>query len=125
MATSYTEGKHPGEFIIAEYDQNYSREVATLLSGQKLVDGQVLELSGGKLRSKQATVNTDDTFAVAVVGVLVGNWDASATGANADIPNVPYVARGPITVREASLTLPSGQEDLAVADLKALGIVAR
>lgn len=125
MTTSFTEGKHPGEFIIAEYDQNYSREVKTLLSGQKLTDGQVLELSGGKLRSKQATVNTAGAFTVAVEGVLVGSWDASATGTNADIPNVPYVKRGPITVRSAGLTLPTGKETLALAGLVALGIVAR
>jgi hypothetical protein len=125
MTTSFTEGKHPGEFVIREWDQNFNREVRTLLSGQKLVDGTVLELSTTKIRSKQATVTTDDEFTVPVEGILVGDWDASATGTNADIPNVPYLKRGPAIVRRNSLTLPSGQEDLAVEGLLALGIVAR
>lgn len=125
MTASFTEGKHEGEFIISEANGTRSRETITVASGQKLVDGQAFQLSGGKAVAKDATVDTDGAFVTAVAGFIIGNWDASATGTNADIPGVPYIARD-AEVKAAALTLPSGKETLAKTDAAAnLGIISR
>lgn len=124
MTSSFTEGKHPGEFLLSEANGTRSRETGTLTSGQKLVDGTALQITGGKLVVKDATVNTAGAFTHALVGFLIGDWDASATGENADIPGVPYIARD-AEVKSSSLTLPSGKETLAKTDAALLGIIAR
>lgn len=125
MPSSFTEGKHDGEFIISEANGTRSRETITVASGQNLVDGQAIQLSSSKAVAKDATVNTAGTFVTALEGFIIGNWDASATGTNADIPGVPYIRRD-AEVKAAALTLPSGKETLAKSDAKTLlGIISR
>lgn len=120
------EGAHAGEFIASHYDPNFNVETGTVSSGQNLVDGQLVQLSGGELVAKDATLTTDGDFATAVEGIVIGNWDASATGTNADIPDVPYIKRGPLVVKADALTYPSvGTEDEANAALVALNIIPR
>lgn len=125
MTSSFTEPKHAGEFILSEANGSYSRETITVKSGEKLVDGQAIQLSTGKAVAKDATVNTAGTFVTAIEGFIIGNWDASSTGTNADIPRVPYLKRS-AEVKAAALTLPSGKETLAKSDAKtSLGIISR
>lgn len=124
MTASFTEGKHAGEFIISEANGELSREVITIASGQKLEDGQAFQLSSGKAVAKDATVNTAGAFVTALVGFIIGNPDASATGTNADIVGWPYIARL-AEVKTTALKLPTGKETLAKADAALKYIVAR
>lgn len=126
-----TEGKHPAEFIIHEYGYHYCREAAVVASGQNLVDGQLVQLSATKLVAKATTLNTAGTaFTTAIEGILIGNWDATATGefgaADSPMPR-PYLKRGPAAVRDGSITYPAGttQKAIAIANLAAMGIIVR
>lgn len=70
--TTYNEGTHPGEFLFGTCDQR-ARDVVTVLSGQKLVAGQVL----GKIAVGAATMtafsnNAVNTGAAAAVTVAAG-----------------------------------------------------
>jgi hypothetical protein len=127
MVQYLDESKHAGEFIEAEFDQNFNREVGTVSSGQNLVDGTIVQLTGGELVAKATTLDTEGDFVVPIEGIVIGNWNASSTGTNADIPNVPYLKRGPAVVSEAMLTFPAGtpQRAQAIEDLAALGIICR
>lgn len=123
--TTITEGKHAGEFIISEANGTLSRDVVTVTSGQKLEDGQAIQITGGKAVAKDATVNTAGAFTTALLGFVIGNWDASSTGTNADILGVPYIARL-AEVKAAALKLPTGKETLAKTDaLSKLNIASR
>lgn len=126
MTASFTEGKHPGEFLLSEANGTLSRETITILSGVKFEDGEVFQLSGGKATTKDATVNTAGAFVTKVEGVIIGNPDASAaTGTNADILGWPYIRRL-AEVKASALKLPSGKETLAKSDLATTyNIVAR
>lgn len=125
MPSSFTEGKHAGEFLLSEGNGDISREVITIASGQKFEDGEVFQLSSGKAVTKDATVNTAGVFVTPVSGIIIGNWDASSTGTNADILGVVYIARHAV-VKAAALKLPTGKETLAKADLlKNFTIVSR
>lgn len=114
MATVKTESQHPGEFIVSEANGTRSREVGTLTSGEVLVDGQAVDISGGKLVAAVANA----------VGIVIGAHDATG----ADKKNVPYVARD-AEVKDVLVTYTDGSsaaDDAAVkTDLATLGIVLR
>jgi hypothetical protein len=118
-----TEGQHAGEFLVSEGNGSISREVGTLKSGEKLADGTVLELVGGKLEAAEGTVNTAGASDEVIVGVLFGAHDASSTGPKGagDMAGVPYIARY-AEVNPALLSLSSTAVKNA---LKALGIISR
>lgn len=120
-----TEGPHAGEFIVSEANGTLSRETATLASGEKVADGTVLELAASKLSAAEGTANTAGVSDEVIVGVVIGNWDASASGTNADIPGVPYIAR--LAEVDGSLLLKaSGSANTALKNaLKALNVVSR
>lgn len=122
--TTLTERQHPGEFLVWEANAEYTRETGTVSSGQKLVDGTVLQLTGGELVAKAATLNTAGEFTVPIEGILIGYQDASATGANADIPDCLYLKRGPALVKLDLITFPAGSpaRAKAITDLLAMGI---
>jgi len=122
MTIAY-EGQRAGEYLVSELDRRYSRDEATLASGEKHVDGDILVLSGSKLYVLDAITDFDTAEALtgALAGIAWGDVDASATGANADILKVPYVARGAV-VREAYLNLPADAQKKA-AVLAALAAV--
>lgn len=130
MTQPLNEGQHIGEFIVGELavaGGQISRDKATLTSGQKLTDGTLLQLTGGKLVAKATNLNTAGAFIVPIEGILIGNWDASATGTNADIPGVPYIARI-AAVDTTKLVFPAGspQKAEAIAELRSkLNIVCR
>ena len=93
MTQSFTEPNHFEEFLFSEGNGNISREVITVASGQKLLAGQPFQLSGGKAIACTGTVNTAGGIVTHVAGILSHDVDASATGANADVPNCAYIAR--------------------------------
>ncbi|WP_035661443.1 head decoration protein [Bradyrhizobium sp. Ec3.3] len=88
-----TEPQHRGEFLVSEANGHLSREVGTLASGNIAKDGRALKLVGGKLVPAAGTTHTDGTSDENIVGIALGDHDASATGANADVPGVVYIAR--------------------------------
>lgn len=130
MPNTLTEGLHAGEFIHWEAGPEvlYTRSSGTLSSGQKVVDGTLLQITGGELVTKATTLNSAQTaFTVPIEGIVIGNHDASATGTNADIKKVPYLKYGPAVVIEEKLTFPAGatQKTVAIAALVAKGILVR
>lgn len=124
-----TEKQRPGEFLVSEGPGNYSREVLTLESGQTVVDGQVMmRASATKMVALDYGTETL-TEAADIIGIVLGDWDSSPTGTNADISGVPYIARL-AEVDGSLLTYPDessegGEEAAVVAALLALGIVVR
>lgn len=126
--TVYTESKHAGEFIVSQANGALSREAATLTSGQKVVDGTVMAFATGKLVAMEGD-DIDSEGASNLAGIVIGNWDASATGTNADILQVPYIARV-AEVNDALLTYPAessegGEKVAVVAALLDAMIVVR
>jgi len=88
-----TESQHRGEFLLSQANGSLSREVGVLAAGNVAKDGRAVKLVGGKLVPTAGTSHTDGTSDEAVVGIVLGDHDASATGANADVPGVVYIAR--------------------------------
>ena len=129
MATK-TEPLHAGGFIASEANVTRSRETATVLSGQKLAAGEVVQKDGaGKLIAADGLLDTASDVQTEVAGVLFAAVDASATGANADVPGAVYIARDAEVV-DADLTYPTestagGEKVATVASLAKLGIIAR
>lgn len=107
MATK-TEAQHPGEFLVWEINQAYTRETGTLAA--PLTDGQLLQLDGDDLVAKDAAMSGGN-FVTPVEGVLIG---AGPT----------YLKRGPALVKFDLLTFPAGDaaRDQAIEDLLAMGI---
>lgn len=93
MSQTLTEKNHFEEFLFSEGNGNISREVITVASGQNLKAGQPFQLSAGKAIAATGTVNTAGLIVTHITGVLSKDADASSTGTNADILNVPYIAR--------------------------------
>lgn len=118
MTATFTEGQHAGEFIVSEANDRRSREVGIVASGQNLKDGQLVELSTGKLIAKATNLNTAGAFVVPIEGIVIGNHNASSTGTNADIPGVVYLKRD-AEVKLAELTFPAGgsQKTQAIKEL--------
>ncbi len=125
-----TEGKHAGEFIVSEANGHRSREIATVLSGENLVAGQVVQRDGaGKLVAAAGAIQTDGSLATEVAGILWTNVDASPTGADADVTGQVLIARD-AEVNDAEITYPAestagGEKAATVASLAKLGIIAR
>ena len=126
MATK-TEPLHTGGFIVSEANGFRSREVATVVSGQNLVVGEVVQLdSNGKLTAADGIPNSDDSeLDTPVVGIMYAAIDASA----ADVANAVYIARD-AEVNDADITYPDEtspgtEKDQTVTSLALLGIIAR
>lgn len=128
--TVLTEGRHAGEFMVSEANNTRSRETGTVVSGQNLVAGQVVQFDNdGKLTAFTAVEGSDGDLVTEAAGILYDNVDASATGANADVTGVAYIARD-AEVNGGELTYPTettdgGEEAHAIASLKLLGIIVR
>lgn len=118
-----TMGARTLEFLLSEGNGNYSREAVTILSGQNLAAGTVLGkiTASGKYKAATATGSDGGENAVAV---LVAAVDASG----GDLPGVAIVRAA--EVKEDYLvfgaTIDDGtKEAAAIAQLKAVGIIAR
>lgn len=128
MPSSFTEGKHAGEFIVSEANGTLSREKITVASGQNLVDGQLIQLSSGKAVAKDTILNTAGSFTTAIEGIIIGNHDRTSSGPDgaADEVGVPYIKRL-AEVKLAAVTLPAGSSQIAEAklELAAKNIIVR
>lgn len=120
--TTFTEDLHAGGFIASEANGTRSRETITIVSGQNLKAGAVV----GKITASgkyAAYDNAAENGTEAAAGVLFAAVDAS----DADAAGV-IVARDAEVV-ESSLVFAAGQDataqTAAIADLAALGIIAR
>lgn len=80
--------RRPGVFIVSEFNGALSREVGTLKAGESVLDGTPLARDGDYI-----VAFAEGHVEVDFVGFAIGAWDATATGTNADIPGVPYLAR--------------------------------
>lgn len=123
--TVFTEAVHAAEFIISEANGHRSRENGTLLSGQNLAAGTVLQDNGaGKLIAFDADTNTAGSLVDEAAGILLAAVDA--TDGDQDCA---YIARD-AEVNLKLLTYPAettagGQEADTIASLKLLGIISR
>ena len=122
--TTLTEAQHREEFLLSEANGSLSRETGTLASGESVVDGQTLRLSGGKLYA----VDTVDIVTEGLTdfeGIVIGDYDATG----GDVTGVPYIARN-AEVQDDLITYPSestegGEKVATVAAMKAVSIIAR
>lgn len=115
------EGKHTGEFLVSEANDNRGRETGILISGQNLEAGTLvgkITASGKYTRHAHGAGDGSE----AIVGVIYDNVDAT----DSDLSGVVFVTSAAV-VRESSLVYSSGasapQIVAANAELKALGIV--
>jgi hypothetical protein len=120
-------GKRAGEFLLSEGNGSISREAATVLSGQVLVAGQVIQLDGdGKAAACDGILNTaGDALVTPVAGIVIYAADAT----DGDVPNCAYIARS-AEVIDAYITYPTestggGEHAATVASLRDLGIIVR
>jgi hypothetical protein len=113
--STLTEGAHKAECLISEAAGSRSREQAVLSSGQVVVDGQVLTLSGGEYIAAEGD-ETASTLAVAL-----GNYDA--TDGDVDI----VILKRDCEVRESALSVTGSEGNLTavIVALATLGIIAR
>lgn len=119
-----TQGKYAGEFLLSEGNGAISRANGTVVSGQNLKAGQVVMDNGaGKLTALTAAGTSGDLDGT-VLGILLGNVDASAGDVAA-----AYIARD-AEVNGNELTYPTesttgGEKAAANAALAALNIIVR
>lgn len=123
--TTFTEGRHAAEFILSEANGQRSRENGTVLSGQTLEAGEVVQLNGaGKIVAFTALDDTSGDLITPAVGIMINAVDASA----GDVAG-SYIARD-AEVNLNLLTYPEetttgAEEAHTIASLAALGIIAR
>lgn len=129
--TTKTEAQHQGEFLISEANGSLSRESGTLTAGQKVVDGQVLKLVGGKLVEAAGTLDSSNNSTEVIVGIAYGAWDASSSGPLGSVDRtIPYIARlaevfnSKVTYHESG-TNAAAKTAAIKAELKDLNIIPR
>lgn len=124
-----TEARHTAEFILSEGNGSISRESGTVLKGQKLKAGEVVQKDGaGKLIAADGNLTSAGDVQTEVAGMVIEAVDASVTGTDADTA-AAYIARV-AEVNNNLLTYPTettaGGEKAAVdASLAKLIIIAR
>lgn len=123
--TNLTEGRHAAEFIVSEANGHRSRSTATVASGEVLVAGQAVQLSGGKLVAADGVLDSAGAVVTAVAGIMFDGVDATA----GDVEDAVYISRD-AEVNQNEVTYPTettaGGEQAAVnASLAELGIIAR
>ncbi len=125
--TTLTEPLHTGGFIVSEANGERSREIATVVSGQDLVAGQVVQLdANGKLTAADGIPNSDDSdLDTDVIGIMHAAVDATS----GDVTEAVYIARD-AEVNDADITYPDEsspgtEKDQTVVSLALLGIIAR
>jgi hypothetical protein len=120
----FTEGQHPGGFLVWEVLLDYTRETVTLASGAgKLAPGTVLGriTTGGKYTPLAPAASNGSQNAA---GILWGDADAT----DADAPGV-VLLRGPAIVNRHEIIWPAGATEpqivAATAALAVLGMILR
>lgn len=122
MATSYTEGKHAGEFLVSEANGTRSRSTITVASGQTLVAGAVLGkvTATGEYKAYDNATNTGIETAVAVL------WDAVDASAASTV-GVAIVRQAEVNQSELTFatTQTAADKTAAYTDLASAGIIVR
>jgi len=110
-----TEGAHAGEFLLSEGNGRISRETITLVSGQDLSAGTVIgKITASGKYTAYADGNVDGSEVAAMI--LYANVDA--TSGDKEAVAISRYA-------EVSVVSLTGSDANGLADLLALGIVAR
>ena len=119
--TTLTEGTHASEFIVSLASGNRSVDSITVVSGQDLAAGDVVGVvtaSGKYAIYNNAAGDGTETAA----GVMYAAVDASA----ADATGLVVVRDAEVNLAELGWNSQAGAAQTAgVADLKAVGIIAR
>jgi len=114
-----TEKRHTAEFILSEANGMRSRENGTVVTGQDLEAGTVVELTAlGKLTIFEGTTDSGVTPDPHAIGVILNAVDASA----ADV-DVAYIARD-AELNVNLVTFNGGQQEM-VDSLATRGIIVR
>ena len=121
----YTEGRHPGECIIAEEEANYCREVVTVPSGTGIVEPDTVL---GKITADGTYIPSDgaaDDGSETACAVSIYGCDATDADAK-----VVAIVRGPATLNRNCLNYTAARNDdakkaAAIADLASAGIICR
>lgn len=80
--TTFTEGRHPGEFLLSEANFHRSRDEITIASGSgKIEPGTVLGLVTASGKYKPATDTTGDDGAETAVAIALYGVDATSADA--------------------------------------------
>lgn len=119
--TTYTEGRHAGEFIMSEAPGQRSRENVTIASGQNLKAGAVLgKLTSGGHYAEYSNGLSDGTQAAAAI--LIADCDATAGAVKAAVINCDAEVNGKCLDwgSESGADITAG-----IADLLAIGIKVR
>lgn len=125
MTTTFTEGKHPGEFLISEAAGKLSRDQVTVTvpAGATYSPGQVL----GQITADDKYAAYDDAASdgtETAAGVLYGELVNEDQDNAADMPAT--IINCLAEVQTSGLVFEDGvDEDAAIADLRALNIKAR
>jgi len=110
-----TESTHAGEFLLSEGNGRISRETITLVSGQNLSAGTVIgKITASGKYTEYADANVDGSEVAAMI--LYANVDAT------DVDKEAVAIARFAEVSAVSLT---GSDASGLADLLALGIIAR
>ena len=123
--TTLTEGRHAAEFIVSEANGSRSRSQATVLSGEDLVSGEVVEVDGnGKLLALSGLADTAGDIITEAAGVTFDAVDATA----GDVTGAVFYERD-CEVNGNDMTFPAetsvGERALAETSLALLGIIVR
>lgn len=125
--TTFTEPKVLSDVVKHEYDQSYTRDTGTILSGTGVVTlGRVLGKITASGKWTNYTPGASDGSQNAAAVLLTGSIDATA----ADMADAILLTRGPSVVALQELSwgaavTTQNHKDTAIAALKALGIVTR
>jgi hypothetical protein len=113
--TVFTEGRHAASFIMSEANFHRSRDSGVVASGQNFGPGQVLMRNGSSKLVAYDGATASDAVGVAIYGT---------GGALTADTSFAFIARD-AEVNSNLITYPSGDAGNVIADLKALGIIAR
>lgn len=127
MGTTFTEGMHPGEYIVSEASTgstgvSRSRDTVTVASGQNLVSGAVLgTVTASGLVAELDPAAADGTEVAS--GILFSAVDATS----ADTSGVAHVRDMEFNADEVTFKtgMTAGEISTALTQLKSLGVIAR
>jgi hypothetical protein len=117
-----SEGKYLGDWLKHEEDNLYSRDKATVISGQNLGTGTVVGIITASGKVTQLAPGASDGSQNAA-GVLLNAVDASAADKQGVIIARHAMCSDKGLVWPGSITAP--QKAVAIAQLKTLGILVR
>ncbi|RUW60292.1 head decoration protein [Mesorhizobium sp. M2A.F.Ca.ET.067.02.1.1] len=123
--TDFTENLHSGTYLAFEVDPQISRETGTVASGQDLVVGQLVMLSGGNLVAHDGALNTAGDVVSEVEGIMFDAVDATGGAVSGAV----YTKRLS-TVKDDDLTYPTestagGEKAACIASMAANNIIVR